>query len=151
VSLGPNVERALDTLKSLALVNVYVVEREALVGYQCFNVEAERADVLREFLLGFLERDACARLAELGRAADQELHREERLAATCAPAHQRGPSTRQATERDLVEAGDPGRRLGQRGCGLRRRRRCCRRGRVPDWHVVRHVHAVTFVVAERTL
>ena len=48
-----------------------------------------------------------------GRAADEELHRQQGLAAAGAAADERGPAARQAAAGDLVEPLNAGRGLGE--------------------------------------
>src|SRR4051812_23359787 len=103
----------LARLFDLPPVDEYVIERELPFAYEHVDVEAERADVLREFLFGFLERDACAWFVELGCAANQELHPEQGLAATRTAADQCRPAARKTAQRNLVQSGYAGARLRQ--------------------------------------
>jgi hypothetical protein len=69
----------------------------------------------------YLEGHENARLAELHGAAHEEFRGHERLAATRAAAHQRGPPARQSAAGDFVETLDAGGAPGQlsrRGTGL---------------------------------
>jgi hypothetical protein len=78
------------------------------------EVEAERAYVRGQVLLGFLEGHEHAGLVEIEGPAQQKLHGEEGLAAARAAANERGPAARQAAERDLVEPGDSSRCFSER-------------------------------------
>jgi hypothetical protein len=106
-------EVVLARLLDLGALDADVVDQQLPARDELFEIEAERADVLDQLLGGLLERHEHAGLAELGRPAHQQLHREQRLAAAGAAAHQRRPAARQAAAGDLVEAGDAGRGLGK--------------------------------------
>jgi hypothetical protein len=95
--------------------DVHVVEHEHAVGLKLRQVETERGDVGREVLGALFERDEDSRLAVADDPADQELHREQRLSAAGRPADEGGATARQPAARDLVEAGDTGRRFGELG------------------------------------
>src|SRR5512133_4398778 len=71
----------------------------------------ERSEVGCKLVPGLLERDEDPWLSVLERAADEELHREERLAASCPAADERGAAGGQAAARDLVQTADAGRNL----------------------------------------
>ena len=66
---------------------------------------------------GFLEGHEHARLVELHGAADQKLHREQRLAAAGTAADQRRPPARQAAAGDLVKSLNACGSLGQTAIG----------------------------------
>ena len=77
------------------------------------EVEAQRSDVRDEILPGLLERHEHPRFAELDDPADEELRREQGLPAPGGTADQSGPAAREAAAGHLVEAVDPGWRLGE--------------------------------------
>ena len=118
-------------LRQLGALEAHVIEQQPPPGAQALQVEAERPGVLHEVVGGLLERHEDAGLVVLERAAHQEFHGEQRLAAARAAAHQGGPAARQSAIGDFVQTRDAGRGLGQRavgrsparfvGTGLRRR------------------------------
>ena len=59
------------------MVRQEVVHRELVLAHQLVQVEAQRADVLRQFLAPS-SKDQHAGLAELGRSADQEFNTQHR-------------------------------------------------------------------------
>ena len=65
----------------LAALDAHEIHDDLLLLDQLVEVEAERADVLRQLLGGFLEGHEHARLVVLRGPAHQELHRQQRLAA----------------------------------------------------------------------
>lgn len=71
---------------------------------QVLQIEAQRADVLRQFLRGFLEGHEHARLALLQSGAHQEFHGEQDFTAAGAAADQGGAPARQPTEGDFVQS-----------------------------------------------
>jgi hypothetical protein len=87
---------------SLGAFDGYVIDEELLARDQPTEVESERLDVLFEIASRLLEAHEHAGLVEPDRAPDQELRREQRLAAAGGPAHQGRPSRREPAERDLV-------------------------------------------------
>ena len=94
VDAGPKadeqgLEVPLPGLYHLAGDEVDVIEHELLVGLELLEIKAEGGDVGNEVLPRFLEGHEHARLAELGDAADQELHRQQRLARTGRTANER--------------------------------------------------------------
>ena len=103
VCMAPNVPQA------------HVVNQQFLLRHQPRHVEPQRRDVGREVLGCFLEGHEHAGLAELRRAAHEEFHRHQRLAAAGAAADQCRPSARQPAVGDLVQALDAGGRFGQSG------------------------------------
>ena len=127
------VEVVLAGLLDLAALDLDVVERKQVPGDQVVEVEAQRADVLDELLGPLLEAHEDAGLAVLGRAADEELHGHQRLAAAGAAADQRRPALRQTAPRDLVQSGDARGGLRQTPRGRRSQLRIgrkCGHGRV---------------------
>ena len=108
-------EVVLAGLLDLAALDVDVVHQQLVLLGQLVQVEAEGADVLGQLLGGLLEGHEDAGLAELGRAADEELHREQRLAAAGAAADERGAAARQPAAGDLVEPWMPVAALGREG------------------------------------
>ena len=106
-----SVEPVLADLLMLRVVEDDRVDREQLALDQVVEIEAEGRDVLSELVGALLEGDDHPGLAELGRAIDDELHREQRLAAARTAADERVAPTRQAALGDLVEPTDAGRRL----------------------------------------
>ncbi len=109
------VEIVLAGLLDLAALHLDVIERELPLRRQGVEVEPERGHVPGQLEGALLERDEHPGLAEPRRPVDQELHAEERLAAPGRPADQRGPPSRQAAARYLVEPFDARRRLGEAG------------------------------------
>jgi hypothetical protein len=85
-----------------------MVDHELAGRDQVFDVIAERGDVRGEILRTLLEAHEHAGLAEAGRAVDQERHAEQRLATARGAAQQRRPADRQAAQRQIVQAVDPG-------------------------------------------
>ena len=83
-------------LLDLAALDDDVREPDLLLGRQLVEVEAERADVLGQLPRRLLEREEHPGLAELRRAADQELHGEQGLAAPGGAADERRPAEREA-------------------------------------------------------
>ena len=77
------------------------------------QVEAERADVLRQFRSGLLEGHEHAGFVELRRSPDQEFHRQQRLAAAGTSADQRGSAARQTTSRNFIQPLDARGSLGE--------------------------------------
>jgi hypothetical protein len=122
-------------LVDLRRLDVNVVDRDFVVGDQLVEVEAERAHVLREILLGFLERHEDAGFAELLGAAQQEFHGEQRFAATGRAADERRPPAWQPAKRNLVESRDPGRCFWQRAALRLAPLRFC-----PGWQCFRLAH-----------
>ena len=89
-------------LLDLAAFDPHVVQGDFLLFDQGVQVESQRADVLRQFGGGFLERHEDARLVELRGSPDQEFHRQQGLSATGGPADQRRSSRWKPTPCDLV-------------------------------------------------
>ena len=96
-------------LLDLAAFDADVIHGQLLAADQLLEIEAEGGDVLGQVLGRLLEGHEDARLAVLADAVDDELHRQERLAAAGPAADQRGPPARQAAVRDLVQPADAGR------------------------------------------
>jgi hypothetical protein len=97
----------------LAAVQLHVVYDQPVAGDQPVEVVAQGCDVRREVDGVLLEGHEDAGFVMLLRARDQEGHGEQGLAAARSAAQQGGPAGRHAAARDLVEAGDTGRSLGQ--------------------------------------
>ena len=76
-------------LLDLGAIHLDEVDHQELPGDQRREIEAERCDVGRQLGLGLLEGEEHPGLAVVGRAVDQELHREQRLAAARRTAYQR--------------------------------------------------------------
>src|SRR4029453_7241704 len=131
-------EVVLAGLLDLAPLDLDEVHQELLLFGQILQVEPERADVLGELLGGLLEGEDDAGLAELGRTADEEFHREQRLPAAGAAADERGASAWQPPAGDLVEPLDAGRGLGERTVLRLVADRCSAHG------VLREAHQVTY-------
>ena len=91
-----------------------MIEHQLSIRFELGQVKVQRRNVGNEIVAGLLERHEHARLAKLGDAADQELHRQQRLAGTGRAANQRRASARQPALRHLIEPCDPGRCLGER-------------------------------------
>lgn len=106
-------EVVLAGLLDLPALDVDVVEEEPLLGDQAIEVEAERGDVRLQLVLGLLEQQGDPGLAEVARAAHEELRPEQRLAAAGAATDERGAPAGEAAARDLVEPTDAGGNLGQ--------------------------------------
>ena len=85
-------EVVLPALRDLVALELHVIEQQPPAGAQPPQVEAKRLRVFHEVVGGLLERHEDAGLVVFERAAHQEFHGEERLAATRAAAHQRGPA-----------------------------------------------------------
>src|SRR5207247_1127541 len=79
-------------LFNLASFHPHVVHSQFVARDQVVQIEAERADVLHQLLGRFLKGHKDAGFVILRRAADEKLHRQQRLAAAGAAAHQRRPS-----------------------------------------------------------
>ena len=101
-------------LLDLAALDADVVHGDFLAADERGQVEAERGDVVGQFLAGFLEGHEDARLVELAGAAHDELHGQQGLAAAGGAADQRGPALGQAAVGDFVQAADAGGGFGQR-------------------------------------
>ncbi len=87
-------EVVLARLLDLVSLDVDVIHGEHLPLDQLVEVEAKRADILRQFLRGLLEGHEDAGFVILHRAFDEELHAEERLAAPGVAADEGGPPFR---------------------------------------------------------
>jgi hypothetical protein len=111
-------------LLDLAAFDAHVIEHDLFLSLQQLEVEAERAQVLCQLGRAFLEHHEDAGLAELDRAAHQELGGEHRLAASRSAADECRSPARQTTAGQLVETLNPGRRLGQRDRGFSRAGLC---------------------------
>src|SRR4029077_13271687 len=79
-------------LREFVALELHVVEQQAPAGAQPLQVETERLRVFHEIVGGLLERHEDTGLVEVERAAHQEFHGEQRLAAARAAADQRGPT-----------------------------------------------------------
>jgi len=107
------VEVPVAGLLDLGTVHLDVVDHEFAVGLELPEIEAQRRDVGGQILRRLLERGEHPRLVEHRRPADEELHPQQRLAATRRPADERRAATRQTAAGEVVETADPGRRLRQ--------------------------------------
>ena len=103
----------LAALLDFTALEVDVVDRNFFAPDQARQIKSERRDVGLQLRFRLLEGHEHARLAELHRAAHEEFHGQQRLAATRATAHQRGPPARQSAAGDFVETLDARRTLGQ--------------------------------------
>jgi len=99
-------------LLDLTGLDADVFQRQLLAGRERAGIQAERGEIHRQIFDGFLERQKHARFVELARPVDQELHRENRLAAAGASADERRPAARQPTSGDLVQPLNPRRGFG---------------------------------------
>jgi len=104
-----------------AALDVDVIERELFVQHDLMQIEAERVDAGSHLRCIFLECHEHARLAELRRAVNEELHGQLRLTAQRADAHEGRPPSRQTVAGDFDQADDAGWRLLQGGRGRRSR------------------------------
>src|SRR5262245_24173292 len=86
---------------NLAALDVDVIDQQFFLRFELVEVEAEGANVLRQFLAGLLEGHEHAGLAELRGPADEKLHRQQCLSAAGAAADERRPATRQPAASDL--------------------------------------------------
>jgi hypothetical protein len=138
-------EVVLAGLLDLVALDVDVVDRDFLLRLQLVEVDAQRTQVLGQFLAALLEHHEHARLAVLQRAVHEEFGRHHRLARAGGAAQERGPSAWQATRGDLVQALDAGGGLGQGrrlgGSSLRGFRGAC--------HVVRSFGPLQLDVRKR--
>ena len=107
-------EVVLAGLLDFTPLDVDEVHQQLVLFGQLRQVEPEGTDVLGELLGGLFEGQEDAGLAELGRAPDEELHREECLAAAGAAADEGGAAPRQPAASDFVEPLDTSRGLGER-------------------------------------
>jgi len=88
-----------------------VIDSELVLPDEVRHVEAEAGDVDGQFLFCLLEAHEDAGLVELCRPANDELHREERLARAGPAADQRRPSCGQSAAGNVIQAAYPGRRF----------------------------------------
>ena len=102
----------LAVLVDLAAIDLDVIERDLLACHQAVEIETQRTDVIRQLFAGLLERQEDSRLAVLDGAANEELHRQQSLAAARASADERWPATWQPACRDLVQSLDAAGGLG---------------------------------------
>jgi hypothetical protein len=100
-------------VRDFTALDVHVVEHNFFASGQARQVEAERRDVSPQLRVCLLERHEHTRLAEPGRAANEEFRGQQGLAAPRAAAHQRGPPARQPAAGDFIETLDAGGTLGQ--------------------------------------
>src|SRR5688572_30911948 len=82
---------------------MHMIETYKFPFDEIVQIEAQRSDVLREFLGVLLEHHENARLAKLERPADYELSREHRLSCSGRTANERGPTRGEAAERNFVK------------------------------------------------
>ena len=100
-------------LRDFTALDVHVVEHDLFAPDQAREVKSERGDVGLQLRFRLLEGHKHARLVELHRAAHEEFHGQQRLAATRAAADQGGPPSRHPAAGDFVETLDAGGALGQ--------------------------------------
>ena len=108
-----SLEIPVPSLFDLSRKYVDVVDHELTVRLELRQIETHRRDVGDEVAGGLLECHEHPRFAELGDPTDEELHREERLAATSRATDERRSPAGQTAPRHLVESADTGRRLWQ--------------------------------------
>ena len=99
----------------LAALDMDVIEQDHFLSCKLLQIEAERANVRREFRRVFLEHHEHARLAKLRCPAHEELHGEHRLATPRGSADERGAPRGKPAAGYFIEALDAGARFGQ--CG----------------------------------
>ena len=87
------------------------VDSQQAVALELLQVEAEGGHVGDQVVLGLLEGEHHPGLAEVPGTPDQELDAEHGLSRARSPRHERRSTSGETTIGDLVEAGDPGRRL----------------------------------------
>ncbi len=107
-------EVVLARLLDLVALDVHVVDGDLLLLAQLVQVDAQRAQVLRQLLGVLLEHHEDARFAVVDGAMHQELGGQHRLAGAGGAADQGRTTERQAAFGDFVQALDAGARLGQR-------------------------------------
>ncbi len=100
-------------LRDFTALDVDVVEHNLLAPDQARQIKSERRDVGLQLRFRLLEGHEHARLVELHRAAHEEFHGQQRLAAPRAAADQRRPPARQPAAGDFVETLDARGALGQ--------------------------------------
>ena len=110
-------EVVLTALLDVVGLDMHVIDGDLLPADHPGEIESQRRDILFDVPGPLLERHEHAGLAELQRSANQELDRQQALAAAGGAAHQRRPSTRKSTAGHLVESLDAGRRLRERDSG----------------------------------
>src|SRR4051812_10940150 len=102
-------EIVLASFFNLVSLDADEIENQFLLADELVEVEAERADVLRQLLRALFESHEYARFVIFGGAAYQELHGQQGLPATRASADERRPASRKAPLGDLIETLDTGR------------------------------------------
>ena len=108
----------------LARNHVEVVDHELAVGFELGEVESQGGHVGDEVPGELLERHEHSWLAELGDPADEEFHREERLATTGGTANEGRATAGQAAAGHFVEPADARqslRKFGKSGGRVTRR------------------------------
>src|SRR5436189_3705556 len=90
-------------LLDLASLDMNMIEINEFFRYQVVKVKAERADILLQFFLVFLEHHENAGLAKFQSSANDKFGAEHRLSRTGAAADKRRPSDRKAAEGYLVQ------------------------------------------------
>lgn len=105
--------RSLTGLLDLGGVDADVVEHQHPVCLQLREIKAQRGDIGGKIVSRFLKGHEHPGLTELGDPPDEELDREQRLAATGGTTDERRPSPWEAPACQFVQADDPGRGLGQ--------------------------------------
>src|SRR4030095_11697058 len=88
----------------LAAFDPHEVHCDFLALDEVIQVKAERTDILREFLGGFLKGHENARFLVLGRTANNEFHCEKRFAATGATANQSRSTAPHSAARSLCRS-----------------------------------------------
>src|SRR5579884_2623626 len=90
-----------------------MIDIQFLRPSQRSHVKCEGADVLHQVVAGFFEGNAHSGFAEVPRAADQELHPEQRFAAAGRATDQGWAAAGKPAQSDLVEPGYAGWALGK--------------------------------------
>jgi hypothetical protein len=103
----------LVALLGFTALDVDVVNHDFFAPDQARQIKSERRDVGLQLLFRLLEGHEHARLVELRRAAHEEFHSQQRLAAPRAAADERGPPARQPAAGDFIETLDAGGTLRQ--------------------------------------
>jgi len=106
----------LARLLDLRSIDMNVIDRQGLLGHQSVQIMAKGGRVRSQLFRAFFEGHIDALLLELLDAMNQELHGQERLAATGAPAYQCRPSPGQAPASNLVKPRDAGGALFNTSC-----------------------------------
>ena len=96
-------EVVLTCLFDLASLDMNMIEINEFFRYQVVKVKAERADILLQLFLVFLEHHEYAGFAKFESAANDKFGTEHRLSCPGAAANQRRPPDRKPAKCDLVK------------------------------------------------